>query len=314
MTAEADGDASSNNSVHLVEPESTGQRLDRYLAASRTDLSRSRLKQLIAAGYVTVDGASGRPATKVSTGQRVDVTVPEPTPSRLEPQRIPIDVVYEDADLLVVDKPAGLTVHPAPGHPDRTLVNAVLALCNDIEAVPGSQRPGIVHRLDKDTSGLVIIAKNQTAHGHLAAQFKDRSVAKMYLALVHGRPARPEAVIDGPIGRHPRYRKRMAIVTGGRAASTHYRVAHPYDGYTLVEVRPTTGRTHQIRVHLASIGHPVVGDITYGKPHPEIARQFLHAHLLGFRLPSSGEHIELTSALPEDLASFLSTLQSQATT
>ena len=314
MSATGDGDASLNDSVHLVEPESTGQRLDRYLAESRTDLSRSRLKQLIDGGYVTVDGASGRPATKVSSGQRVDVTVPEPAPSHLEPQRMPIDVVYEDGDLLVVDKPAGLTVHPAPGHPDRTLVNAVLALCNDIEAVPGSQRPGIVHRLDKDTSGLVIVAKNQAAHGHLAAQFKDRKVDKMYLALVHGRPTPPEAVIDAPIGRHPKHRKRMAIVTGGRAASTHYRVADRYDGYSLVEVRPTTGRTHQIRVHLASIGHPVVGDITYGRPHPEVARQFLHALLLGFRLPSSGEPIKLTSALPEGLTSFLSTLQSQATT
>ena len=304
----------SKHSVHFIEDESAGQRLDKYLANVCTDLSRTRIKQMIVTGNVTVNGTVERPSTKLTSGQCIEVTVPTTTPSHLEPQRMDIEIIYEDDELIVVNKPAGITVHPAPGHPDHTLVNAILALSEDIEAFPDRVRPGIVHRLDKDTSGLVIIAKNQTAHSHLSNQFKNRLVEKMYLALVHGWPNPSEAVIDGPIGRHPKHRKRMAIVSDGKSASTRYRLIKRYQGYGMVEVKPTTGRTHQIRVHLASIGHPIVSDTTYGTTHLGITRHFLHAKFLGFQLPSSGAYLELTSNLPADLTSFLLTLQHQDTT
>jgi len=222
-----------------------------------------------------------------------------------------LNVIFEDRDLIVVDKPAGLTVHPAPGHPDKTLVNAILALCPDLEGIGNAVRPGIVHRLDKDTSGLIVVAKNEKAHTCLAGQFKERRVVKSYKALVHGRLEPPEAVVDAPIGRHPVHRKRMAVVTTGRAAITRYRVVLYLPGYSLVEVSPSTGRTHQIRVHLAALGHPLAGDSTYGKRHPRLDRHFLHAHYLEFRLPSTGESMELSSVLPGDLQGFLDELRSQ---
>ena len=285
-----------------------GERLDRYLASRCPELSRSRLQRLIVEGLVTVDGLPARPSMRLTVGQRVDVTFPRPVSSRLVPQPIPLDVVHEDADVLVVDKPSGVTVHPAPGHQDHTLANALLAYCPDLENVGGSMRAGLVHRLDKDTSGLLVVAKNVGAHTHLARQFKQRRVTKVYLALVRGRPASPEAVIEAAIGRHPKDRKRMALIGEGRAATTRYHVVRRFGDFTLVEARPTTGRTHQIRVHLASLGHSVVGDATYGKPHPLLGRHFLHAHLLGFEHPSTGDNVEFTSELPADLAAFLDSL------
>ena len=283
--------------------------MDRFLADRCPDLSRSRLQRLIAEGNVTLDNAPAKSASRLEVGQLVTVTVPDPLPSHLVPQDIPLNVVYQDGDILVVDKPAGLTVHPAPGHRDRTLVNAVLALCPDLQGIGGTVRPGIVHRLDKDTSGLLVVAKNDQAHVYLANQLIKRGFTKIYLALVHGRLSPEEAVIEAPLGRDPRNRKRMAVVTGGREAETRYRVLRHYDVYTLVEAKPSTGRTHQIRVHFASLGHPLAGDRTYGRPDALLDRHFLHAQVLGFRLPSTREYIEFTSELPAELQTFLDTLE-----
>ena len=286
-----------------------GERLDRFLAGSRPELSRSRVQRLVSDGLVTVDGLAAKSSLKLNARQHVTVTVPDPEPSALEPQAIPLEVVYDDPDLIVVSKPAGLTVHPAPGHPDRTLVNAVLALAPEVADAGDVLRPGVVHRLDKDTSGLIVVAKNEQAHADLSRQFKERSVSKGYTALVQGAPEPAAAVIDAPIGRHPVHRKRMAVVSSGRSALTRYTTVERLRGFTLLDVRPSTGRTHQIRVHLASIGHPVAGDAVYGRRETGLARQFLHADLLGFRLPSSGEEIELKADLPEDLERFLQSLR-----
>ena len=282
-----------------------GERLDRFLSEHCPDLSRSRIQALISEGSATIDGVAVKASTKVRRGQVVELRIPEAQPSALEPQRIPLDVVYEDGDLLVVDKPAGMTVHPAPGHPDGTLVNAVLAHCPDLQGIGGTVRPGIVHRLDKDTSGLMVVAKNDRAHRLLSEQLKAREFTKVYIALTHGSVAPAEAVIDAPIGRSNANRQRMAIVDGGREAITRYRVMRHYRSHTLVEAHLLTGRTHQIRVHFASLGYPIVGDATYGKADGRLGRQFLHAATLGFRHPDGGEYREFTSALPDELAVFL---------
>ncbi len=233
--------------------------------------------------------------------------VPPPRSLELEPESIPLNIVYEDDDLLVVDKPAGLAVHPAPGHSRHTLVNALLAHCVDLSGVGGVLRPGIVHRLDKDTSGLLLVAKNDRTHASLSRQLKERTVQKRYLALVRGRLEQPEGVIEGAVGRDPRNRKRMAIVEGGRPARTAYKVREYLDGMTLVEVAPSTGRTHQIRVHFAAAGHPIVGDALYGKPSGLVGRQFLHAYRLAFEHPRNGRRMEFEAPLPEDLTEALRT-------
>ena len=292
----------------VVEQKDGGERLDRFLAARCPDLSRSRLQSLIAGGNATVDGLPAKRSQRLAAGQKARVRVADPPPTQLEPQAIPLDVVYEDRDLLVINKPAGLVVHPGAGHLDQTLVNALLAHSPVLAGIGDTARPGIVHRLDKNTSGLLVIAKTEAAHAHLSDEFKARRVYKLYVALVHGRLTPTEAAIDGPIGRHPRDRKRMASVSTGREATTSYRALSYYDGFTLVEVRPTTGRTHQIRVHLASIGHPVAGDATYGKRHPLLERHFLHANMLGFEHPATGDYLELRSELPPELDEFLSAL------
>ena len=257
---------------------------------------------------MTVDGRPAKASTRLAAGQTVTLDLPPPSPAELRPWDVPLSVVFEDDDLIVIDKPAGMTVHPAPGNEDRTLANAVLAHAPDIEGIGGERRPGIVHRLDKDTSGLIVVAKNERAHSRLSEQFKSREVSKVYLALVAGHPSPPEADIDAPIGRHPHDRQRMAVVSTGRPAITRYRVVTSYSRSTLVEARPRTGRTHQIRVHLASVGHPVVGDTTYGRPVEGLSRQFLHAHRLAFVHPASGETIRFTAELPNDLRSYLDLL------
>ena len=290
--------------------ETSGVRLDRYLAESCPGLSRTHAQELVAGGNVTVNGAPARPSLRLRSGDRVRVTVPPERPGSLIPEAIPFGVLYEDDDLLVVDKPAGLPVHPARGHPGHTLVNALLAYLGSPPDTGDPLRPGIVHRLDMDTSGVMLVAKNRVAQANLAGQFKSRSVTKVYLALVRGHLAPEQGAIEAPVGRDPRNRRRMAVVNEnrGRTARTGYRVVRYVGDYTLLEVAPETGRTHQIRVHLAAIGHPVAGDSTYGRGPAQFSRQFLHSHRLGFFLPSSGEYVEFESALPPDLQEALESI------
>ena len=291
-----------------------GVRLDQFLASQQTGLTRSRLHALIAEGLVLLNGQPARPSQRVRQGDLISLTVPPPRELMLAPQAIPLTAVYQDETLIVIDKPAGLSVHPGPGHSDGTLVNALLARCPDIQGIGGVIRPGIVHRLDKDTSGLMVAAKAEEAHQSLSAQFKEHTVTKGYLALVVGVVEPASGQIDAPIARDPRHRKRMAVVMGGREARTRYRVAQRFDGYSLLEVYPETGRTHQIRVHLAYLGHPLLGDGVYGKRSPLLDRHFLHAHHLGFRHPTSGELIEFRSDLPDDLRRAVETLRSTGPT
>ena len=285
---------------HLIASIS-GVRLDRFIADNCPELTRTHAQKLIADGFITVNGREAKPSLRLDSGDKVDIIVPPTPPSPLTPEPIPLNVIYEDEDLLVVDKPPGLTVHPAPGHPDHTLVNALLSYVPHLAQISDSLRPGIVHRLDKDTSGLMIVAKNKAAQMNLIEQFRTRSIVKGYLALVRGRLTPEEGIIDAAIGRDASNRKRMAVVKEGRPARTQYRVVKYMNDYTLLEVMPETGRTHQIRVHLAAIGCPVVGDAVYGVKSPHLSRQFLHACRLGFRLPSNGEYVEFKSELPEDL-------------
>lgn len=278
-----------------------GARLDKYVAEKCLDLSRPQAQKLIADGYITVNDRVAKAGLRLHIGDRVNITIPPPPPSPLSPEAIPLNIIYEDDDLLVIDKPAGLTIHPAPGHPSHTLVNAILSYLPNLPDTGDSLRPGIVHRLDKDASGVMVVAKNSVAQANLINQFKARSVVKAYLVLVKGHLTPDEGVIEAPIGRDPRNRKRMAVVAEGREARTNYHVIKYIGNYTLLEVRPETGRTHQIRVHLSAIGYPVVGDPVYGVKSPYLSRQFLHACRLGFKLPSSGEYVEFTSNLPPDL-------------
>ncbi len=281
--------------------DSPGSRLDKFVGEKCPELSRTHAQKLIADGLVTVNGHPAKSSLKLDAGDRVDISIPAESPGHLTPEDIPLSIIYEDADLLVVDKPAGLAVHPAPGHPVHTLVNAVLNYLPGLEENGDSLRPGIVHRLDKDTSGLLLVAKNRVAQANLSEQFKSRSVVKSYLALVRGKLTPESGIIEAAIGRDPRKRQRMAVVSRGREARTDYRVVKYIGNHTLLEVKPETGRTHQIRVHLAAIGFPVVGDATYGVKSAHLTRQFLHAAKLGFHLPSTGEYVEFESPLAPDL-------------
>jgi 23S rRNA pseudouridine1911/1915/1917 synthase len=282
---------------------SQGVRLDHYVAENCPELTRSQAQRLIAGGLVKVNGAVAKASLKLSNGDSVTVTIPTPTSDFPKPEAIPFDILYEDDDVLVIDKPAGLPVHPAPGHPGHTLVNAVLAYLSVPPDTGDPLRPGIVHRLDMGTSGVMLVAKNRPARVNLVEQFKTHSVVKLYLVLVKGHLAPERGVIEAPIGRSPRNRKHMAVVAEGRGrpARTEYRVVKHIGDCSLLEVTPETGRTHQIRVHLAAIGYPVVGDATYGTKSAFISRQFVHASRLGFCLPSTGEYVEFESALPPDL-------------
>jgi 23S rRNA pseudouridine1911/1915/1917 synthase len=309
---------SENRTIEWVAgPEHAGERLDRAVTARLDGLSRSYAESLIESSAVRVNGlAVSKPAHKLREGDEIEVEVPAPRPTSVEAEQIPLSVVYEDADLLVIDKPAGMVVHPAPGHSGGTLVNALLAHVPGIDLDMGDEaRPGIVHRLDKDTSGLIVAAKRRSAHDALSRQMASRTMLKEYLAIVTGTPRPPQGVVDAPIARDPRDRQRMAVVAGGRTARTRYTVEEVLQGYSLVRVTLETGRTHQIRVHMASIGHPVLGDPVYGKRTLKDAarlglrRQFLHAHRLGFTLPSSGEWREFVSPLPGDLQAVLERLQ-----
>lgn len=284
------------------------QRLDKYLAALCPDLSRSAIQQLINQGRVRVNGLVSKSSHRLKESDRLRFDLPAEPSVRPASQTLPLRIIYEDDHLLAVDKPAGLTTHPAPGHETGTLANALIDYIPGLAEVGDPARPGIVHRLDKETSGLLLVGKTQPAHRDLSAQFKKRTATKSYISLVQGSVYPPEGVIQAPIGRHFTRRKEMAVVQGGRDAETRYKTVSSHDGYTLLGVTPHTGRTHQIRVHLAAIGHPVVGDTTYGKRSPRLRRHFLHAASLKFRHPSSGEEMELTAPLPEDLSSFLDSL------
>ena len=285
-------------------------RFDRFVEARCPDLSRSRCARLIREGWVLLNGAVAKPSARVRAGDVVQVTVPPPVPSEMAPQPMPLPVVYQDGHVIVVNKPAGLTVHPGPGHPDRTLVNALLAMVPGLPGVGGVQRPGIVHRLDRETSGLVVVAKTDVAHACLTGQMKARAVYKAYLALASGAVAGERGEVDAPVGRHPRHRQRMAVVPAGRPALTRFRVVSRFSGCTLVEAYPVTGRTHQIRVHLAHLGHPLVGDRVYGKASDLVGRQFLHAARLGFLMPPEEKEWRVFEApLPGDLRDALERLR-----
>lgn len=297
-----------------------GERIDKALAEARPELSRTRWQQLIDEGLVTVEGESVKASLRLEGGERVRVILPEVEESDLRAQAIPLDVLYEDDDLLAVNKAAGMVVHPAPGHSEGTLANAVLGYCPDLEGIGGERRPGIVHRLDKETSGIILVAKNDRALRHLQQQFKQRTVEKEYLALVEGHIQPPQALIDAPIGRDPNNRKQMAVIRPGsgyrkRRAKTRYDTLQRYsrggEGFTLVACRPITGRTHQIRVHLAFAGYPVVGDTTYGRRRQQIEldRHFLHAASLAFRRPVDDAEMTLRAPLPPELQQLLDTLE-----
>jgi 23S rRNA pseudouridine1911/1915/1917 synthase len=289
----------------------SGRRLDTWLASRLPERSRSEIQRWIGEGRITVGGKLERASHKLAAGDTVVVRVPAAEPYDVEAEPIPLEIIYEDGDLLVIDKPAGMVVHPAAGHWHGTLVNAVLHHCPDLEGVGGVHRPGIVHRLDKDTSGLILVAKNDRAHRDLQSQFKGREVEKSYLALTYGRVSPSRGEITAAVGRDVHQRKRMAIVPDGRAAVTRYQALSYYGKHTLLACHPLTGRTHQIRVHLAHIGHPIVGDSVYGgrrRPPVPCLRQFLHAHRIRFRLPRTGEQIEFTSPLPADLQAVLDAL------
>jgi 23S rRNA pseudouridine1911/1915/1917 synthase len=301
-------------------------RLDRFLAR-RLGLSRTRIVSLIQDGRVSVDGQPAKKSDALQVGQVLEVEIPPPEPLEADPEDIPLEIVYEDETLLVVNKPAGLVVHPAPGHPRGTLVNALLHHVKDLSGIGGKLRPGIVHRLDRDTSGLLVVAKRDDAHVALSDALREREVRRIYIALAWGRIPESPTTVDQPIGRDPRDRKRMAVVEGGRRAVTRFRVKESWRAAQLLDVSLKTGRTHQIRVHLAHLGHPVVGDDLYGggwgrgmsgpalqwakELERRTPRQFLHASDLLFRHPVRGEEIHVKVGLPEDLAAVLAWVRNE---
>ena len=290
-----------NNIIVIIAQESA-DRIDALLAQNVPGLTRSAAQRLLDAGAVSVDGRAVKKNHKCSAGERIELSLPETQETELRPQDIPLDIVYEDEDVVVVNKPRGMVVHPAPGHPDATLVNALMYHCGDsLSGIGGEKRPGIVHRIDKDTSGLLIAAKNDNAHLNLSAQLSDRSLSRVYEAVVRGNFREDCGTVDAPIGRHPTDRKKMAVTDkNSRAAVTHWEVIARYRGYTHIRCRLETGRTHQIRVHMAHIGHPLLGDQVYGAPGPDkgLEGQCLHARELKFIHPRTGEPVHIQTELP----------------
>ena len=286
-------------------------RIDKVLTSLEPEITRSQLKNLINDGHVTVNGQAVKPKYKVQAGDKISLVKPEPQSLELTPENIPLDIVYEDDDMIVVNKPQGMVVHPAPGHPDHTLVNALL-YHSPLSTINGTFRPGIVHRIDKDTSGLLMVAKNDLAHQSLAEQLRNKTNKREYLALVYGQIKEDEGTIDAPLDRNPQDRKKQAVVKGGRHAVTHFKVIKRYDNFTLVKCILETGRTHQIRVHMKYIGHPLVGDPLYG-PRKVIGKngQFLHAALLGFKHPRTGKEMIFEAPLPENFQKMLDKLDKQ---
>ena len=292
--------------------ESAGARLDAFLAARLPDLTRSAAARLIEGGLVTVDGKPAGKSARLTGGETVSVTLPQAEEPEARPQDIPLEVVYEDADVIVVNKPVGMVVHPAPGHPDGTLVNALLHHCaGTLSGIGGQLRPGIVHRIDRDTSGLIIAAKNDAAHACLAAQLSGHTLARTYECLAVGNFKEDSGTVDAPIGRHRTDRKKMAVVPDGRRAVTHWEVIARYQGVTHLRCRLETGRTHQIRVHLAYIGHPILGDTVYGHKNRELGQdsQCLHAGALCFRHPRDGRPVMVFAPLPDYFTEVLEKLR-----
>lgn len=295
-----------------IRADEAGVRIDSLIAAAVPELSRSAVQRIIDGGGVTLGGKAVKKNYKTAEGDVFDVTLPEPEAAELVPQDIPLDIMYEDDDVIVVNKPRGMVVHPAPGHPDGTLVNALMFHCGDsLSGIGGVIRPGIVHRIDKDTSGLIIAAKNDAAHTSLADQLRDHTLSRIYEAVVCGALRDDKGTISAPIGRHPTDRKRQAVsVKNAREAITHYEVIARYNGYTHVRCILETGRTHQIRVHMAYIGHPLLGDLVYGRKKPEkgLSGQCLHARTLRFIHPSTGETMTVDTPLPDYFTQILGKL------
>lgn len=293
--------------IWVIAPEQAGLRLDRFLVSVKAGPSRTALQKAIAMKLALVNGYPERAAYLVSAGDQVSLDMPPPAEIALIPENIPLRIIYEDPDLLVVDKPRGLVVHPAAGNVRGTLVNAILAHCHDLSGIGGTIRPGIVHRLDKDTTGLLVVAKNDLAHLGLAAQLKERTMARIYLALVHGTPALASGRLEMPIGRHPVDRKRMSVSPRGRPAITNYRTVETLNAYSLLRLSLATGRTHQIRVHLAAAGHPIVGDRTYGSRRETLGLtgQALHAGQLSFMHPRHATPLSFTAEPPPDFMAAL---------
>jgi 23S rRNA pseudouridine1911/1915/1917 synthase len=299
-------------------------RLDQFVAGTVAGLTRAAAQRLIEAGLVTVDGAPQKPSLKLKGGERLTVTIPPPVPATPAAEHIPLEILHEDGDIVVVNKPAGLVVHPGAGNAGGTLVNALIGHCRDLSGIGGELRPGIVHRIDKDTSGVLVVAKNDQAHNALSRQFKEHTIKRVYLALVFGSPRADKGKIETAIGRHPVDRKRMSgTARRGKQAVTHWRAISRYPGITLMRLRLETGRTHQIRVHLSEAGHPLVGDPIYGGSgrlagihDPQLltliktlGRQALHAKTLGFIHPATGEYLEFDTELPEDMARIIDYLE-----
>lgn len=298
-----------------VKAEESGERIDALLSRNLEGFSRSQIQKLLEQGAVTLDGKALKKNFRCTAGESYDILLPDTAELPLEPQDIPLEIVYEDGDLIVVNKQRGLVVHPAPGHPDGTLVNALLYHCGDsLSGIGGQRRPGIVHRIDKDTSGLIIAAKNDFAHQGLSAQLSDHSLCREYEAIVRGNFKTDGGTVNRPIGRHPVDRKRMAVTDrNSKPAVTHWQLLASYHGYSHILCRLETGRTHQIRVHMASIGHPLLGDFTYGAPSPDkgLEGQCLHARRLRFVHPRSGEEMELETPLPDYFTAVLTRLGPQ---
>ncbi|MBU3155135.1 RluA family pseudouridine synthase [Clostridium estertheticum] len=283
-----------------VEENSVGMRLDVFIANEFEDKSRSYIQGIIEKENATVNGKCRKSNFKLKLNDTIDLSIPDPIELNVKAEDIPLDVIYEDSDVIVINKPQDMVVHPAPGNYTGTLVNALLNHCTDLSGINGVLRPGIVHRIDKDTSGALVVAKNDNAHNSLAAQLKDHSMTRSYLALVEGLIKDDEGMVDAPIGRHSKDRIKMAIVESGKKAVTHYKVIERFEGYTLVECNLETGRTHQIRVHMAKIGHPLVGDLIYGfkKQKFNLKGQVLHAKRLGFIHPTTNKYMEFDSPIP----------------
>ena len=299
----------------IVQKKKKGVRLDSYITKKLNDLSRANIQRLIEDGNILVNSAKQKISYKVNSGDKIEITIPEPKKIDLKPQDIKVEIVYEDNDIIVVNKPKGLVVHPAVGNPDGTLVNAIMNICKDsLSGIGGEVRPGIVHRLDKDTTGLLIVAKNDKAHIKLSEQIKNREVKKIYIALVRGNIPENEATINMPIGRSTKDRKKMAVVKNGKEAVTHFKVIDRFKNYTLLEIKIDTGRTHQIRVHMAEIGYPVVGDMVYsnGKNGFGVEGQMLHAKSLDFKHPITGKNMHLEAELPKYFKDIIDKLKQES--